>query len=407
MREKVKFTVIIPTRERADTLYHCLRTIIAQDYENLTILVSDNFSQDNTKKVVDSFDDPRIRYINTGKRVSMSHNWEFALNHVTDGWVTFVGDDDALLPRALARVSEVIQQTNCQAIVSKWCAYDWPNSTVNANRLHIPLTSGIEQRNGPEWLSAVMHGHASYLDLPHLYTGAFADISVINQARNVNGIFFLSMTPDVYSGIALASILDHYVMLKDPVAIAGISIHSNGASTLGIGTNKIPAQKFYSEKNIPFHSKLTGGEVVKSIPILAYECYLQSIHLHIDFLNVKIKDQLELALNNINLEHYEDLKKFCFRVAKDNDITLFTSNYKKTIIKKESFFNRFKIITNLFCCEVTVSGKEYGIQNVHEAALLANGIFLFKIRHASCIQNIFSYLLKTRIEKSIKFFKKS
>ncbi len=75
----MKFTVIIPTRERADTLYYSLKTCVTQDYDDLEILVSDNFSQDNTREVVESFKDPRIRYINTGKRVSMSDNWEFAV----------------------------------------------------------------------------------------------------------------------------------------------------------------------------------------------------------------------------------------------------------------------------------------------------------------------------------------
>lgn len=33
----------------------------------------------------------------------MSHNWEFAL-YVHEGWVTFMGDDDGLLPGAIGQV---------------------------------------------------------------------------------------------------------------------------------------------------------------------------------------------------------------------------------------------------------------------------------------------------------------
>jgi cellulose synthase/poly-beta-1,6-N-acetylglucosamine synthase-like glycosyltransferase len=66
---KIKFNVIIPTRERMDTLRHCLRTVVAQDYDPLNIIVSDNFSQDGTREVVAEFNDPRITYVNTGRRV--------------------------------------------------------------------------------------------------------------------------------------------------------------------------------------------------------------------------------------------------------------------------------------------------------------------------------------------------
>lgn len=75
----MKITVIIPTRERGEVLAHALKTVLAQDYGDLHVLVSDNASTDGTRDIVHGSDDPRIRYVNTGKRLSMSRNWEFAL----------------------------------------------------------------------------------------------------------------------------------------------------------------------------------------------------------------------------------------------------------------------------------------------------------------------------------------
>ncbi|MGZ8158598.1 MAG: glycosyltransferase family 2 protein, partial [Methylobacter sp.] len=65
-----KYTVIIPTRDRAETLEATLRTCLRQTYENFEIIVSDNCSGDNTKEIVDGLHDPRIRYINPGRRLS-------------------------------------------------------------------------------------------------------------------------------------------------------------------------------------------------------------------------------------------------------------------------------------------------------------------------------------------------
>ena len=118
-----KFTIIIPTRERADILIHAIASALAQDYSNLEVLVSDNASSDDTEELVSKFDDARVRYINTGKRVSMSHNWEFALDHVTEGWVTVLGDDDAILPGVLRSVNKVIDETGTLAIRSNGCGY--------------------------------------------------------------------------------------------------------------------------------------------------------------------------------------------------------------------------------------------------------------------------------------------
>ncbi len=379
MSDDIKFNVIIPTRERADTLFHCLRTVVTQDYENLCIIVSDNFSQDNTKEVVDSFKDSRIKYINPGKRLSMSHHWEFALSHVADGWVTIVGDDDGLLPGALATVAEVIQKTGCQAITSKRCYYVWP--TLAESRLIVPLTSGIELRNGREWLSKLMCGDAIYTDLPFLYTGGFVDNAAINRARDFNGNFFLSMAPDIYSSIALASVMDDYIVLKEPVVVAGTSYHSTGvSSTTGIDPNS--GKKFLSEKNILFHTALTGGELVRSLPIIIYEGYLQSTHLHNDFLKIKLEDQLALALSSIQPKYYDDLRIYCSQVAYKNFVKMDVVDQKARKLEKRLHLPELKKIINYLFKRRTILCNEFGVQDVYGAVLLAKAVYLLETKHA-------------------------
>jgi hypothetical protein len=76
-------------------------------------------------EIVQAGRDPRIRYINPGRRLSMSYHWEFALSHVSGGWVGFIGDD-GLLPDALTNLAAVIAETGVQAIRSSICNYSWP-----------------------------------------------------------------------------------------------------------------------------------------------------------------------------------------------------------------------------------------------------------------------------------------
>src|SRR5688572_18460689 len=115
MRHENRFTIIVPTRDRPDTLVHTLKTCTMQDFERLEILVSDNHSQGATADVVAAVKDPRVRYIRTDRRIGMSQNWEFALGHIDDGFVLVVGDDDALLPNAIREISEILDETGCEA----------------------------------------------------------------------------------------------------------------------------------------------------------------------------------------------------------------------------------------------------------------------------------------------------
>jgi glycosyltransferase involved in cell wall biosynthesis len=97
--------IVIPTRERAEPLYWAIKSCLLQDYSNYKIVISDNDSMDNTAEIVHAFSDSRIEYIKTSRRLSMSENWEFALKHVDEGYVIYLGDDDGLVPNVLTIVA--------------------------------------------------------------------------------------------------------------------------------------------------------------------------------------------------------------------------------------------------------------------------------------------------------------
>ena len=52
--KKIHFTIFIPTRERKDTLIHTINSALSQDYDNFTILISDNASNDGTAQLIES-----------------------------------------------------------------------------------------------------------------------------------------------------------------------------------------------------------------------------------------------------------------------------------------------------------------------------------------------------------------
>ncbi len=169
--KQLKLSVPIPTRERADTLYHTIRTCVSQDYDNLEIIVSDNASNDNTRDVAFSFKDKRIRYINTGKRLGMSSNWEFGLSHVTGDFVMFLGDDDGLLPATVSDVNDTRSQHPYPALIWKKADYSWPKSIMKPNCFYIPLSNKSFVINGRVLLYLLAKGLTSYGRLPVIYSG--------------------------------------------------------------------------------------------------------------------------------------------------------------------------------------------------------------------------------------------
>lgn len=297
-----KIIVIIPTRERCDVLEKSLHTVTSQTYENLEIVVSDNFSVDDTRGVVERAGDSRIRYLNTGARLSMSRNWEFALSHVQDGWVTFMGDDDGLPPGAIETVANIVRATGSKAIRSRFCGYEWPAVTGKGHgHLITPMGSGLHVRDAAAWLSKVMRGHAKYTELPMIYNGGFIHTSILDNIRNVTGSYFRSSSPDVYSAIAISSIVKEYIFSDEPLAISGTSRHSTGNSFYSTSKRRdpTPGAKFATEENLPFHEDMPlcdDGGYPLSLHALVYESYLQSMSLRPAAGQVDHVRQLEIIM---------------------------------------------------------------------------------------------------------------
>ena len=376
-----KFTIIIPTRERADTLLHSLTTCVTEQYENLTIIVCDNFSKDNTYDIVQTFEDSRILYINPGKRLSMSENWEFALDHVKDGYVMFLGDDDGLMPGALSSIDTLIKQYGVKAVNWHSDQYLWPSFRFNkrANLLKVSLDDRVELLSGMNELQLLVDCKNGYERVPWIYK-AFVEISLINSIKNISGTFFNSMIPDVYSGIALATVVDKYIYSYKPYTLDAISNHSNGASFTMVTKDKAAANEFLSETNIPIHS---GFQYCQSAYLLTAECLYQAIsHKIIDprTLNIDLTKFFRAAMMEVGTEPHERYKNVTssieftaahFKISNKVILDLFGEFPNKPIKKTGDYnvegFNKFKN-------RVEIKTNKYGVENVYDATLLHNKI---------------------------------
>lgn len=410
-----KFTIIIPTRERCDVLASALKTCLMQDYDNFEIIVSDNFSQDKTKEMVDSFGDNRVRYINTGKRVSMSENWEFALSHINGGYLTYLGDDDGLLPGALFELNEIINRTQTEAIVSKTAGYYWPShiDVHFRNTLRVPLRDLLVKRDSRKMLMDVINFRRNIQELPMLYRG-FASYRAIKRATGGSGKFIHSMNPDHYSGIALACVLESYYYSFKPYAISGASSHSAGAAAgFSGGTNNFASKMFFGEDNMPAHSKVV---VALSGPIIVAESFLQAQD-HIPGakqFKMEIKKCLQAALTEVEYtpqKHYEVVVEEVRKVASLNNIDSFAA---KLIAKhKKPPARSYKPVLglNVASGQVVVDCAKFGVKNVYDAALLCRDILVLdKIRYRSLgniVKTAFSLLKREIVNKNLGsiFFK--
>ncbi len=92
-------TIAIPTYNRADRfLGNALRCALAQTYDRLEILVSDNCSTDNTAQLMRGFTDPRIRYVRQTSNLGANGNFNYCIDNAAGEYIHLLLDDDEIDP---------------------------------------------------------------------------------------------------------------------------------------------------------------------------------------------------------------------------------------------------------------------------------------------------------------------
>jgi len=94
------FSIILPTYNRASFLSRSIGSVIKQDFLDWELIVIDDGSTDHTKEVVNSFNDPRIKYFyQENSERSAARNK--GIDQANSDWVCFLDSDDEYLPEHL------------------------------------------------------------------------------------------------------------------------------------------------------------------------------------------------------------------------------------------------------------------------------------------------------------------
>lgn len=377
MKKDRKYSIVVPTRNRADTLYFCLKTCMAQQYDNLEILVCNNSSDTKTQEVVQTLQqqDPRIRCVTPPKTLGMTSNWNFAMEHVSGDFVTFVGDDDGLLSNAVSSVNRILEIHDVQAVVWQPATFGWPTSRSAPNRIAVLLNQKSFLMNSKILITLIARNLTSCGRAPMVYRG-FVSTEAMRRLKVKTGRYFWSCSPDVYSGYALLSEFDNYYYTFYPLGVHGASGHSNGEAYLDSKTNK-QQSTFLAEHDIPFHPKMrpiAGGihsGFLEALLEANDRCFQGK-------LSIDMASHLKEIVKQVSLADSE-LYTRAFELLKDLDLG---DDFQKKILKwKKEFFNpnppikKPPLKNGIMDRTVLIDTTQYGIENIEQACQFIRKLF--------------------------------
>jgi glycosyltransferase involved in cell wall biosynthesis len=231
----VRFSVLLPTRNRLEYLRLAVETVRRQDYTDWEIIVSDNDSQQDVAAYVASLDDVRVRYLRTQGFVSVTTNWNKALDASSGDYVVMLGDDDALMPGYLRTIDSLIARYDQPDLVytgGYLYAYPgvypgYPDGLLN----EYPKFFGAAPE--PFWLDVSRARHVAG-QLLHFKRklGLNMQYSVISRrlidTLREKGPVFQSPFPDYYTTCALFLTAHRILIEPRPLVAIGITPKSYG-----------------------------------------------------------------------------------------------------------------------------------------------------------------------------------
>jgi glycosyltransferase involved in cell wall biosynthesis len=386
------FTVIIPQKDRAEYLIHTLRTCMIQDYPNFEIIVSDDWSEDNSVEVVRELmkKDSRIKLFAHDHHLGMRDNFEFALNQVRPGYVMAMGGDDGLVPGCIWRMYEILSSTKRELLSWTPAGFSYPDFEGGKNIFYIKRkkNSGVKFIKSEDFLNKIAKNFRYLNDeCPMFYMKGVASTALVDRvkSRTKDHSFYYCPTPDGFSGVVLAGEVEDYAFTNEPLSIAGNTKKSQGTNYLRMDEkSREEAQLFFNDNiRMTMHAELASQQYSPLVPLMTADYLLTARDLPGwpgKFKPISIEALIRTSFKYMGYVPYENIilvreLNILKEIAKQHGLLdLFNqllSTTKRKVVRTNEVYGF--VITH----SIRFEGTELGINNIFDASLATNFIYNF------------------------------
>jgi len=233
----MKFSVLLPTRNRLDLLAMAIQSVRSQSYDNWEIIVSDNCSEEDVAGQIKSLRDSRIKYFRTTQFIPVTDNWNNALDKSVGDYIIMLGDDDCLMQGYFFTLCKLIEKYNApDFIYTDAFLYAYPGVIPGIKEGQLRKYSNrkiFQSAHKPFWLErtqAIEFAKDSMnFKVTFDYNMQFSLVSrkLIEKMKRY-GQFYQSPYPDYYASNAMMLKADRILIVPYSLVTIGISSKSFG-----------------------------------------------------------------------------------------------------------------------------------------------------------------------------------
>jgi len=142
--KKSKVSIGMPVWNGEDFIKLALDSLLAQDFKDFEIIISDNASTDNTEEICEKYikKDERIKYIRQCENIGLDRNFNFVLDKAKGEYFMWAAHDDLWEPTYISEMVKVLDNNKSVVIASGITEYiDRNGSSIRTLHEAVPLYS--------------------------------------------------------------------------------------------------------------------------------------------------------------------------------------------------------------------------------------------------------------------------
>jgi glycosyltransferase involved in cell wall biosynthesis len=103
-----KLSVCIPVYNGSDFIKETIESVLNQTFKDLEIIIVDNQSTDNTRDIVRSYSDPRVKLFVNDTNIGMIPNWNKVIEYASGTYIKILPADDFIYPGCLEKQVKIM-----------------------------------------------------------------------------------------------------------------------------------------------------------------------------------------------------------------------------------------------------------------------------------------------------------
>ena len=119
MQKEPLISVVMPTYNHGQFIKESMVSVLDQAYKNFELIIVDNYSRDDTEKIVKSFNEHRISYYKFSNKGIIAASRNFGISKSAGEYIAFIDSDDIWYPSKLeAQINVFLKEPTAGLVYS-------------------------------------------------------------------------------------------------------------------------------------------------------------------------------------------------------------------------------------------------------------------------------------------------